>query len=137
MGSDETAGMIDRLYDAYLAGDGDGMLDTFSDDIEFRFLAQVRGRGIDEARAFFGHAAGLLTDLDFRITRKIIDGDRAAVLWEETARTAAGAPWENHGVDVYEVRGGRIVSLHENNDVRLVHRHFDPYEGPGGQTAGA
>lgn len=128
MGTEETRRVIDELYDAYLAGDPEGMLATFGDDIEFRFLGQVDASGIDEARRFFAHSAELLTDLDFRIKRKIIDGNHAAVLWDETARTAAGAPWENHGVDVFEVRNGEIVTLHENNDVRLVHQHFDDYE---------
>jgi len=130
MGSEETRRVIDDLYEAYLAGDPAGMLATFSDDIAFRFLGQVDGRGIAEARHFFAHSAGLLTDLDFRLERKIINGDRAAVTWTETALTAAGSPWENHGVDVFEVRDGKIVSLHENNDVRLVHEHFDRYEPP-------
>ena len=128
MGTEETRRVIDNLYDAYRDGDPTGMLATFSDDIEFRFLGQVDGHGIDEARRFLAHSAGLLTDLDFRIERKIIDGDRAAVTWTETARTAAGAPWENHGVDVFEVENGKIVSLHENNDVRLVHEHFNKYQ---------
>ena len=26
------------------------------------------------------------------------------------------------------VRDGRVVSLHENNDVRLVREHFPPYD---------
>ena len=128
MGSEETRRVIDDLYDAYLAGDPAGMLATFSDDIAFRFLGQVDGHGIDEARRFFAHSAGLLTDLDFRIQRKVIDGDHAAVTWTETARTTAGAPWKNHGVDVFEVSNGKIVSLHENNDVRLVHEHFEKYD---------
>lgn len=123
----ETRAAIDQLYEAFLAGDVEGMLATFTDDVEFRFLGQVEGRGIDEAREFFAHAAGLLTDLDFRIQRVVVDGRRAAVTWTETARTAAGAPWENHGVDVYEVREGKIASLHENNDVRLVYEHFPRY----------
>ena len=128
MGNEETRRVIDDLYEAYLAGDPAGMLATFSEDIAFRFLGQVDEQGIDEARRFFDHSAGLLVDLDFRIERKVIDGDHAAVTWTETARTAAGAPWSNHGVDVFEVREGKIVSLHENNDVRLVHEHFEKYE---------
>ncbi len=127
MGSEQTRQVIDDLYDAYLTGDPDGMLATFSDDIAFRFLGQVDGQGIDEARRFFAHSAGLLVDLDFRLERKVIDGDHAAVTWTETARTAAGASWKNHGVDVFEVRNGKIISLHENNDVRLVHEHFEKY----------
>ncbi len=66
MGSEETRRVIDDLYDAYLAGNPAGILATFSDDIAFRFLGQVEGQGIDEARRFFAHSAGLLTDLDRR-----------------------------------------------------------------------
>jgi ketosteroid isomerase-like protein len=128
MGSEQTRRVVDELYDAFLSGDPEGMLATFSDDIAFRFLGQVEARGMAEARRFFTHSAGLLSDLDFRIQRKVVDGSHAAVTWEETARTASGALWENHGVDVFEVRDGRIVSLHENNDVRLVHEHFERYE---------
>lgn len=128
MGSEETRRVIEDLYDAYFAGDLARMLATFSEDIAFRFLGQVDGQGIDEARRFFAHSAGLLVDLDFRLEYKVIDGDHAAVTWTETARTAAGAPWNNHGVDVFEVREGKIVSLHENNDVRLVHEHFEKYK---------
>ena len=128
MGTEETRRVVNQLYDAYLAGDPERMLATFSDTVAIRFLGQVDVSGIDEARRFFAHAAGLLTDLDFRIQRKVFDGSRAAVIWSETAQTAAGAPWENHGVDVFAVADGKIISLHENNDVRLVHEHFKRYQ---------
>ena len=131
MSEDDTRAVIDRLYGAYLNGDTEGMLATFSDDIAFRFLAQVDDRGIDAARRFFSYSATKLVDLDFVIERKIIDGDHAAVIWSETASTPDGTPWENHGVDVFEVRDGQIISLHENNDVRLVYEHFTPYEDDG------
>lgn len=128
MGSEETRQVVERLYGAFLRGDPEGMLATFSDDVAFRFLGQVDAQGKDEARRFFVHAADQLTDLDFQRQHTIIDGNRAAVTWTETARTRSGAPWENHGVDVFEVKEGKIVSLHENNDVRLVHEHLDKYE---------
>ena len=136
MAGADTKKVIDELYDAYLAGDPAGMLATFSDDIAFRFLAQVDARGIEEARRFFTYSATKLVDLDFRIERKIVDGAYAAVLWSETATTPGGEPWENHGVDVFEVRDGKIVTLHENNDVRLVYQHFEPYD-PGGANEAA
>ncbi|MFQ5966483.1 MAG: nuclear transport factor 2 family protein [Acidimicrobiia bacterium] len=128
MSSDETRPVIDSLYEAYFAGDQRAMLALMSDDIEVRFLGQALVHGIDEARRFFAFSGARLTDLDFRIQRKIIDGEWAAVLWEETAVTADRKPWENHGVDVFRVVGGEIVLLHENNDVRLVHQHFPRYE---------
>lgn len=123
----ETRRVIDALYDAYRAGDGEAMLGLMSDRIEVRFLGQVLVHGIDEARAFFAFSGAQLTDLDFRVERKLVDGEWAAVIWSETARTRAGEPWENHGVDVFRVQGGEITVLHENNDCRLVHRHFPRY----------
>lgn len=130
MSSLTTEEVVNSLYAAFLAGDLEGMLATFSEDIAFRFLGQVEAKGKVEARRFFAHSAGLLLDLDFRIKRIVFDGDYAAATWHETALTADGVPWENHGVDVFEVGDGKIVSLHENNDVRLVHQHFARYVSP-------
>jgi len=124
----ETRRVVDELYRAYLAGDGEGMIAQMADDVEVRFLAQATLHGVPEVRRFIGFASGLLHDLDFRIRKTIVDGDTAAVIWEESATTAAGKPWENHGVDVIRVRDGRIVALHENNDVNLVYEHFPRYD---------
>lgn len=122
-----TRAVVDALYEAFGRGDAAGMIAMFTDDVEVRFLGQADLRGIQEATRFFAFAGGLLTDVDFRIERKIIDGEWAAVIWNESATTASGEPWENHGVDVIRVREGRISVLHENNDARLVARHFPRY----------
>jgi ketosteroid isomerase-like protein len=127
MSEADTARVIDSLYQAYLAGDQAAMLALMHDDVEVRFLGQVSLRGIGEATEFFAFSGANLTDLDFRVERKICDGSWAGVIWSETARTRDGHPWENHGVDVFRVRDGRITVLHENNDCRLVHRHFPRY----------
>ena len=123
-----TRRVVDELYSAYLDGDGEGMIAQMADDVEVRFLGQATLHGVPEVRRFIGFASGLLRDLDFRIQRKIVEGDTAAVIWEETATTAAGKPWENHGVDVIRVRDGKIVVLHENNDVNLVYEHFPRFD---------
>ncbi len=128
MSEKETRQVVDRLYEAYLAGDQAGMLALMGDDVEVRFLGQPLVKGIAEARRFFAFSGARLTDLDFRIRTKIVDGEWAAVLWDESATTADGEPWENHGVDVIRVVEGEIVVVHENNDVRLVHEHFPPYD---------
>jgi hypothetical protein len=62
-----------------------------------------------------------------REAESAVDGDSAAVIWTETARTRTGTPWHNHGVDVFHVHDGVITLLHENNDVRLVHEFLPPY----------
>ena len=127
----DTRRVVEALYRAYLAGDGEGMLALMADDVEVTFLGQGTFHGIAAVRRFMGFSAGLLTDLEFRIGPLIVDGDVGAAVWRETAKTRDGRPWENHGVDVVRVRDGRIVALHENNDVRLVREHFPPYEDGG------
>jgi ketosteroid isomerase-like protein len=124
----DTRRVVEALYRAYLAGDGEGMLALMVDDVEVTFLGQGTFHGLAAVRRFMAFSAGLLTDLTFDIGPLIIDGEVGCAVWRETATTRDGAPWENHGVDVVRVRGGRIVSLHENNDVRLVRRHFPPYD---------
>jgi ketosteroid isomerase-like protein len=124
----ETHRVVDALYRAFLAGDGEGMLAQMAEDVEVRFLAQGTFQGVPAVRSFMRFSAGLLHDLDFRIRRTIVDGDTAAVIWDESATTAAGKPWENHGVDVIRVSNGKIVSLHENNDVNLVYDHFPRFD---------
>lgn len=127
----ETRRVVDALYAAFLSGDGEGMLAQMSADVEVRFLAQGTFNGLADVRRFMEFSAGLLRDLDFRIRRKIVDGDTAAVVWDESATTAEGKAWENHGVDVIRVQGGKIVSLHENNDVNLIYEHFPRYDAAG------
>lgn len=121
MSEEATRRVVDRLYDAYFAGDPEGMLAVMAADVEVRFLGRGVHHGIAEARRFFSANTGMLLDLDFRIRRLIVDGDWAAALWHETATTIHGDPYANHGVDVFRVEGGQITVLHENNDV-LLHR---------------
>lgn len=129
----ETRRVVDQFYRAYLAGDREGMLALMDEEVEVVFLGQGVFRGKAEVRPFLAWSAGLLKDLDFRIRARLFDGERAAVLWEETAVTAGGQPWENHGVDVFHVQGGRLVSVHEYNDTEVLRRLLPPYPGPPGQ----
>lgn len=131
--SAKTERVLDALYEAFYAEDAGGMAALMSDDVDVRFLGQVHVRGLEAARAFFAFSATLLDDLDFRIQHRIIDGEWAAVVWDETATVAAtGVPWVNHGVDVFRVENGKITVLHENNDTRHVRRHLPRYR-PGAE----
>lgn len=126
-----TRQVAEALYLAFLAGDKDGMLKLLHEDVDVSFLGQARVRGKNAASRFFDFAGTLLVDVQFTLDELIVDGDVAAGVWHETARTASGKPWRNHGVDVIHVREGKIVALHENKDVREVYRHFPHYEGIG------
>lgn len=113
-----TEDTVRALYGAFLAGDKEAMLAEMSDDVELRFLGARVLRGRQEASDFMDTQAGALREVDFQLTEILVDGDQAAGVWRETATRADGTPWRNHGVDVFRVRAGQVVSLHENNDVR-------------------
>jgi ketosteroid isomerase-like protein len=130
-----THDVVEALYAAFLGGDKDGMLAVMHEDVDVRFLGQAQVRGKAAAEAFFDFAGGLLTDVRFSLNEVLVDGEWAAGLWEETAVTADGHPWSNHGVDVIQVRDGLVVALHENNDTRQVYRFLPPYRPAGEELA--
>jgi ketosteroid isomerase-like protein len=119
-----TREVVDRLYDAYFAGDPHGMLATMSKDVHMRFLGRGTFLGIEKATRFLTGNTGLLQDLDFRIRSIVVDGEWAAAVWDETATTIHGDPYENHGVDVFRVENGEVTVLHENNDITLHRAAF-------------
>ena len=121
MTEESTRATVEQLYEAYFAGDVEGMLDTMAESVEVRFLGRGTFAGLEASRRFLTTNTAKLVDLDFRIRRLIVDGEWAAAVWDESARTVHGDPYENHGVDVFRVEDGEITVLHENNDV-LVHR---------------
>ncbi len=134
MNDDRTAAtrdLIERFYVSYLAGDREGMLALLADDAVVTFIGHGTFRGTDEIRAYMTWAATQLRDLDFRIRSKIVDGDWAAVAWDETATTRAGEPWESLGVDVYRVVGEGIAELTVHSDTAKMYRQLDAYDGPG------
>src|SRR5262245_22479971 len=112
----DTRAVVDRFYQAYLAGDQEAMLALFADDAVVTFVGHGTFRGKAELRPYVAWAASQLPELDFHVTAKIVDGDRAAVTWDETGRTRRGQPWVALGVDVYRVAAGKIVELAVHSD---------------------
>ena len=65
--------------------------------------------------------------LDIRQTARAASGEHVFVAMTMTARTAAGAPYENRYVFVFRVRDARIVEVHEHLDTLYAQRVlFDP-----------
>ncbi len=122
-----TRAVIDRFYDAYLAGNPEGMLAEIADDATMTFAGHGTFRGKTEIRGYFAWAGPQLVDLTFNIIAKIVDGDRASVPWTETARTRRGEPWEAIGCDIYRVAAGKIVELTCIGDTEKMNRLLDPW----------
>ena len=130
--TDETRRVIDRFYAGYGGGDLEGMLAAMAEDAVVTFLGHGTFRGKGQIRPYMTWAATQLPELDFRVRRTIVDGEHAAVAWDETGVTKRGEPWESQGVDVYRVVDGRIVELTVYSDTDKMLRQLEPYPGPAG-----
>jgi uncharacterized protein (TIGR02246 family) len=122
-----TRDVIDRFYAAYTGGDLEGMLALMADDVVVTFVGHGTFRGKAEARPYMTWAGTQLPRLAFRVLQKIVDGERAAVTWDETGRTKRGEEWTAVGVDVYRVVDGKIVELTVYGDTDKMRRLLDPW----------
>ncbi len=119
---ERTRRWVDEIYEAYLSGNALGMLEPLADDVEVRFLGRGAYQGIDEVREFLTMNTAKMKDLDFRIRKVIVDGNVAAVVWDEDAMTHDDRPYANHGIDVFEAKDEGVFIMHVNNDV-VEHRN--------------
>ena len=127
----ETRGVIARFYAAYTGGDLDGMLAMMAEDAVVTFLGHGTFRGKPAIRPYMTWAATQFPQLDFRVRHTIVDGERAAVVWDETGVTRRGEPWEARGVDVYRIAGGEVAELTVYSDTARMLGQLDPYPGTG------
>ena len=111
----DTHRVVEALYAAYLAGDpracspsGRRRRGALPRAGHVPRPAAVR-RFMDTPAASSGSSTS--ASAEARRRRRI-----ACAIWRSQRRPRRRA-WENHGVDVVRVRGGKVVSLHENNDV--------------------
>ena len=125
--TERTRAVIDKLYAAYLSGDTEGMLALMAPNVAVTFNYAGTFHGMDDARPFMTWNGAQLPELTFNVRYKIIDGNRAAVTWDETGTTIKGEPWSAMGVDVYRIEGDQIVEMICYSDTEKVARLLDPY----------
>ena len=134
MGTEATRRAIDRLYAAYAGGDVGAMVELMAEDAVVTFLGHGTFRGTAEIRPYLIWAATQLPHLDFVVRQKIVDGEYAAVVWDETGTTKRGDPWASQGVDIYRIVDGKVAELTVYSDTAKMARWLEPYPGPPGAT---
>jgi ketosteroid isomerase-like protein len=122
-----TRAALDRFYAAYTSGDLEGMLALMTADVTVSFIGHGTFRGKAEARPYMTWAGTQLPQLEFRVLHKIVDGDRAAVTWDETGVTKRGDTWEARGVDVYRIVDGKVDEITVYSDTEKMRRLLDPW----------
>lgn len=110
---------LDRFTAAHVARDLDGLLDCFTDDVDYRdlFFGDFRGRGGLRdlfTRTFQDSAAHV-----WRITRSVPGPDSVVAEWEfdftisDAVASGAGVRLAFPGVSWFDLRGDRCVRYRE------------------------
>ncbi|MEA2582631.1 MAG: SnoaL-like domain [Thermomicrobiales bacterium] len=118
---------LELFYVAYTSGDLEGMLAMMADDVVVTFIGHGTFHGKAEAQPYMIWAGTQLPQLDFRVLHKIVDGERAAVVWDETGVTKRGHTWEAQGVDVYRIVDGKVVELTVHSDTEQMKRLLESW----------
>ncbi|MFM8564254.1 MAG: nuclear transport factor 2 family protein [Acidimicrobiia bacterium] len=99
---------------AWGAGDVDGLLAWFTDDVEFRDMTTRHGAsGIDRMRRFVEAAFSSFPDARFELVDCVSDGRSFAMEW-------VMRPGDVPGASFGRLVGGRVAVQHDYWDGRLV-----------------
>ncbi len=111
--------VVDEMFEAFGAGDVDGILRTVSEDSEWIYhgthvIPRSGFRGREEVRAFFSNILERTEILAFEHRQYVVQGDTVVVLGSEHQRTnRSGRELKQEWVQVYTVDKGLIVRMEE------------------------
>jgi nuclear transport factor 2 (NTF2) superfamily protein len=107
---DEAEAALRRSEARFEAGDWQGLISRYADDVVLRFadLPEIRGR--DAAARFF--QARFARQRNYRLSKKLflVAGQKMANSWTgtwEDART--GKQMRGHGVELIELHAGKVI----------------------------
>ena len=114
---------VARAYFAAVADrDPDAMVECWEPGGVDRLVGLAELRAPDEVRAWFATLFAAVPDFTFDVIELVAEGDRAAVRWRSRGTfdgtgkfegvAPTGAELEFEGIDLVEVRDGKIRSLH-------------------------
>jgi ketosteroid isomerase-like protein len=113
----QTRRVVEAVYAAHRAHDVEALIALLAADVEVTFLGRGRFGSAKDFREYLMRGPAVLRNVQLDVKELIIDGASAAGLWEETAETASGGSYQNHGVDVFVVRDGAVCDLVVCDDV--------------------
>jgi ketosteroid isomerase-like protein len=108
-----TRDVIERFNDRFNRHDAGAMVELLTDDTVFENTSpapdgrRIQGRGavVEHWRAWFARNP----DARFETEEMMVCGNRAVVRWV-CRKTRDGQPWHLRGVDIFEVRGGKVAA---------------------------
>lgn len=117
--------VVQRAIEAINAGDAEGLLALFADDIHFRmagrtpFSGELRGK--DAFLELFGRVMERLDGpIVLQVRNLIPAGEWVVAETVGDARTKQGRPYRNGYCMLWRLEDGRVTHLTEYNDTQLI-----------------
>jgi uncharacterized protein len=125
MSDQDSVEVIRRGYEAFMAGDGETMMNLVDDDVEWVQPGDSAISGTFHGKAQFGEYLQQLATkgVTVEVERLIGDGDTVVALTRVRVGDESG-----HDADVFTVRGGKIVRAEMHGDTALMERVFGKKE---------
>ena len=128
MSEKETTQLLQKAYDSFNAGDIEGVLSYFAQDIEFVFSEVPKvsfyrsRRGRDSVAEFFasmGDHQELKGTVD--VQEIIVQGNKAAVFGHASFHVkSTGRDWESSFAHMWTVEGGKLTRMQEYADTAAM-----------------
>ena len=123
MSEQENVGVVRRAYENFRSGDVAGILDSVTDDVDWR-LPEIAGasfsgarRGRDAVAGFFSGLAEQQESVSFEPREFVAQGERVVALGSYRWRVKRnGREYGGEWAHVFTVRDGKIAAFHEHMD---------------------
>src|SRR5215213_3439710 len=136
--------VMSAYFDALTRHDLDAIAATWAHDGHCHISGQADATGPEGVRAYWAELFGASPDLRFDVDAMIAEGDRVAVQWSARGTFAGPGSYQGieptyarldlEGLDLFEVRDGRIVREHAYTDGATFARQIGLLP-PAGSTA--
>jgi uncharacterized protein (TIGR02246 family) len=124
--------LIERYVHALQTGDQPTVRASFAEHATWTLDGELPLSGTWNGRDaimddFFGQVRKLYApgSVSLEVTSLTAEGDRVALEWTSRARTADGAPYENHCAAVFTLADGEIVTVREYMDTHYAYGAFN------------
>jgi ketosteroid isomerase-like protein len=123
MSEQENVGVVRRAYDNFKSGNIGGILDSVTDDVDWR-LPEMKGIGFSGARTgrdsvagFFSNLAEEQDSVSFEPREFVAQGDKVVALGRYRWRVKKnGREYGGDFAHAFTVRDGKIAGFHEYMD---------------------
>ena len=105
---------VARFFELFSTRDLNKLEELLTENAEYHFLKTQPLLGKGQILRFFKILFRQYPEPEFQVQRKIIQGNKAAVHWVNRGVNKKGEPYDNEGVTILEMEGGKIGWLRDH-----------------------